>query len=121
VTDRQNGKQAVVSISPIGTSSRKDITFSNSVGLISLATSESDTAPVKQLAQLFNLTPAEQNLVSELIVGTGLRAAAVRLNISIHTARNQLKAVLSKTGRHSQAQLLTLVTRMASLRLPEQD
>jgi DNA-binding CsgD family transcriptional regulator len=121
VTDRQNGKQAIVAISPIVISNGKDDAVSDRLGVVSLTTSESDLIPVKQLAQLFNLTPAEQNLVSELVVGAGLRAVAVRLNISIHTARNQLKAVLSKTGRHSQAQLLTLVTRMASLRLPEQD
>jgi len=49
----------------------------------------------------------------------GLREAAAHLNVSIHTTRNQLKSILSKTGRHSQAQLMSLVTRMASLRFAD--
>src|SRR5882724_3134979 len=119
LTHRRNGHQAVATVAPIWGENRDDPGSSECLGLVWLATNESDQAPVKHLAQLFNLTPAEQNLLSALAGGMGLREAAAHLNVSIHTTRNQLKSILSKTGRHSQAQLMSLVTRMASLRFAD--
>jgi DNA-binding CsgD family transcriptional regulator len=110
LTDRRNGQRAMVSVAPV---------YAATLGLVWLTTSEAAQTPVKHMAQLFNLTSAEQNVLACLTGGFGPRDAAVHLKVSIHTVRNQLKSILSKTGRHSQAQLLTLVTRMASLRLPD--
>ncbi len=61
------------------------------------------------LRRLFGLTPAEATLVRLLIRGLGLDAAARRLGISRHTARNQVKSVLSKTETHRQSDLLRLI------------
>jgi len=110
LTDRRDGQWAVVSIAPIS---------AENLGLVWLTTNESAQAPVRHVARLFNLTPAEQNLLSFLSGGVGLRDAAAHLKVSIHTVRNQLKSILNKTDHHSQTQLMTLVTRMASLRLPD--
>lgn len=71
------------------------------------------------LAKLFELTPAEQRLIARLIAGDELREAALQLHISLHTARTQLKAVYRKTGRRTQAALLTLAGRLAVLRTPQ--
>ena len=120
LTNSHSGCQAVVTVAPISQSTGTTTALER-LGLIWLTTSEPDATPVGRLAHVFGLTCAEQRLLSELAAGTELREAAARLAISIHTARNQLKSVLRKTGRHSQAQLLTLVTRMASLRLSDQD
>jgi DNA-binding CsgD family transcriptional regulator len=91
----------------------------DALGLIWVAVPEPDTTPVKHLGRLFDLTRAEQHLLCQLAEGDGLRDAAAHLHVSIHTARNQLKSILRKTGRHTQTQLLTLVTRMAALRIPD--
>ena len=120
MTHKLSGRQAVVTVAPISLPN-KEIDSTTRLGLIWLTTSDPDVAPLRQVARLFKITPAEQQLLSELISGASLREASRRLNVSIHTVRNQLKSVLGKTRRHSQAQLLTLVTRMASLRLPDQD
>ena len=120
MTHKESGRQAVVTVAPISLPN-EDVESTRRLGLIWLTTSEPDVAPLSQVARLFNITPAEKQLLSELIKGASLREAANHLNVSIHTVRNQLKSVLSKTRRHSQAQLMTLVTRMASLRLPDQD
>ena len=70
------------------------------------------------LARLFELTPAERRLVARLIAGEALSEAASHLGISLHTARTQLKAIYRKTGRRTQAALLTLAGRLAVLRTP---
>ena len=119
LTDRRDGQRAVVSVAPVCVEQHREQTLLENLGLVWLTTSESTQTPVKHMAQLFNLTPAERNLLSCVAGGMGLRDAASHLKVSIHTVRNQLKSILNKTGRHSQAQLMTLVTRMASLRLPD--
>ena len=119
LTDRRDGQHAVVSVAPVCVGQQRDGALTANLGLVWLTTSESAQTPVKHMAELFNLTPAEGNLLSYLATGIGVRDAAGRLKVSIHTVRNQLKSILSKTGRHSQAQLMTLVTRMGSLRLPD--
>jgi DNA-binding CsgD family transcriptional regulator len=119
LTDRRDGERAVVSVAPICVGRHRDRTLPEKLGLVWLTTTESARTPVKHMGQLFNLTPAEQTLLASLAGGAGLRDAATHLKVSIHTVRNQLKSILSKTGRHSQSQLMALVTRMASLRVPE--
>jgi DNA-binding CsgD family transcriptional regulator len=119
LTDRRDGQRAVVSVAPICVDPYRERTPPENLGLVWLTTNEAAQTPVRDVAKLFNLTPAEQNLLSSLTGGIGLRDAAAHLNVSIHTVRNQLKSILNKTGRHSQAQLMTLVTRMASLRRPD--
>jgi DNA-binding CsgD family transcriptional regulator len=120
LTDHEAAQQAILSVAPVSRDaalcppSRPTI-----LGLLWLVTTEPDATPVKQVGQLFCLTPAEQTLLARLVAGEGLREAAEGLCVSIHTARNQLKAILRKTGRHTQAQLLTLVSRVSSLRIEE--
>jgi DNA-binding CsgD family transcriptional regulator len=61
---------------------------------------------------------AERRLVGRLIAGDDLREAALSLHVSLHTARTQLKSIFGKTGRRTQAALLTFVTRLSALRTP---
>jgi DNA-binding CsgD family transcriptional regulator len=120
LTHQHSGHQAVVTVSPISRTDGLEADVER-LGLIWLTTSDPDLTAVRRVARIFNLTRAEQHVLAELVSGADLRQMAVRLGVSIHTVRNQLKAVLGKTGRHSQGQLLTLVTKMASLRSPEHD
>ena len=70
------------------------------------------------LAILFGLTAAEKCLVRRLIAGDELKGAAAGLGITANTARTQLKSIFSKTGRRTQASLLTLAARLEILRIP---
>ncbi|QBX38085.1 helix-turn-helix transcriptional regulator [Brevundimonas sp. S30B] len=62
------------------------------------------------LRALFDLSPAEARLVGELACGGSLPLVARRLGLSVHTVRVQLRAVMSKTGVHRQAELMRLVS-----------
>jgi DNA-binding CsgD family transcriptional regulator len=70
----------------------------------------------QHLAALFGLTRAEARLSARLIAGDALADAAAVLHVSVHTARTQLKAILRKTGRRNQSQLLMLATRIGAFR-----
>lgn len=56
----------------------------------------------------FGLTPAEGDVVRALAEGNSLAQVATDRGRSIETIRAQLKAVLSKTGTRSQAELIRL-------------
>lgn len=58
---------------------------------------------------LFDLTPAEARLADELLKGGSLRDIADRTGHSHHTVRNQMRAVLAKTGVGRQAELTRLL------------
>lgn len=66
----------------------------------------------KQIASLFNLTPAEERLLSEVIAGDGLKNAASRLGVSVTTARTHLHRIFQKTETSRQTELLLLVANM---------
>ncbi|RWA69390.1 helix-turn-helix transcriptional regulator [Mesorhizobium sp.] len=72
--------------------------------------------PEIHLQATFHLTGAEARLASMMSTGEPLETVADRCRISYQTARNELKAVFSKTGTHRQAELVSLLTRL----LPKQ-
>lgn len=119
LTSRHSSEQAVATVAPIAFGPATGRAGSVSVGLLWLATGELEHAAVQQVSRLFNLTHTEERILAQLAGGADVREAAARHQVSIHTVRNQLKSILHKTGRHSQAQLLALVVRMASLQSPD--
>ncbi|HEX7080360.1 MAG TPA: helix-turn-helix transcriptional regulator [Gammaproteobacteria bacterium] len=88
---------------------------SNAVGLVWLLPDRPAPTAIECMAQLFELTPAESRLLAQLGDDKDLKTAAELLGISVHTARNELKAILRKTGRRNQGQLLALVNRLAAM------
>jgi DNA-binding CsgD family transcriptional regulator len=68
--------------------------------------------PEELLRTVFGLTPAEARLAARLAGGESLEAAAEALGIAKNTARNQLKAVLAKTGTARQGELVALLARL---------
>ncbi|WP_454183488.1 alpha/beta fold hydrolase [Parvibaculum sp. MBR-TMA-1.3b-4.2] len=52
------------------------------------------------------LTPAEERLAARLKSGLALKEAAADLNISVNTARNQLKSIFEKLGIKRQSDLV---------------
>lgn len=83
-------------------------------GAIVVVTSAVDRAGTPALLQvLFDLTAAEAALAQEIGQGRSLADIAARSGRTINTLRNQLKAVLEKTGCRRQAELTLLLARLA--------
>jgi DNA-binding CsgD family transcriptional regulator len=64
------------------------------------------------LLKAFGLSPAEARLCSLIATGISLDRAAEELGIAHETARNQLKAIFAKTGRHRQSELVALLSKL---------
>jgi DNA-binding CsgD family transcriptional regulator len=64
-----------------------------------------------EVMDAYRLTPAEKNLLRELLAGHSLQEAADALNITRATSRNRLAQIMSKTDTQRQAQLLQLILR----------
>ncbi len=73
------------------------------------------------LQPAFGFTDAETRLVWSLLETGDLQRAASLLDISIHTARNQLKSVYGKVGVKKQAELLLVATQLTSLHARHRD
>lgn len=58
----------------------------------------------------FGLTPAETRLADSLHSGATLQSYSDATGISVHTARNQLRAIFDKTGTRRQAELTALLS-----------
>ncbi|MFV2071843.1 MAG: helix-turn-helix transcriptional regulator, partial [Thermoanaerobaculales bacterium] len=86
------------------------------------------TDPVKSqspvdyfFGDLYDLTDAEVRLVTQLLEGGGLTAAAEKLGLSRNTVHSQLASVFQKTGTSSQSELLTLLlTSVAPVEAPDE-
>ncbi len=63
------------------------------------------------LAQLYDLTAREAELVTLLLHGIDLRGAADQLQLSMNTVRTHLRGVFDKTGTRRQAELVALLLR----------
>lgn len=61
------------------------------------------------LRSLFDLTPAEARLVQHLSMGSSVEEASIAQDISINTAKTQLKRVFSKMGVKRQSELIQTV------------
>jgi DNA-binding CsgD family transcriptional regulator/PAS domain-containing protein len=71
------------------------------------------------LRELFGLTPTEAAIAALLARGCALDEIAEQSSVGIGTVRSHLKAILSKTGTHRQAQLVALLSSsVASIGLP---
>ncbi len=74
------------------------------------------------LGAAFNLTPGEARLAGLIADGLGLQDAAAGLGITRNTARTHMKRIYAKTGVHSHADLVRLLSRGSiELRLLDND
>jgi DNA-binding CsgD family transcriptional regulator len=64
------------------------------------------------------LTKAEAKLAARLACGETIEDIAEEHGVSISTARVQLKSIFTKTGSSRQAELVSLLTRLAVLVQP---
>ena len=82
--------------------------------LLTLARDFSASQAHRVLVADYALTPAEADIATGIASGDGLRDLAEARGTSLHTVRNQLKAVLSKTRQHSQRELVRFVLELAA-------
>ena len=117
ITDASTRARAIVRGAPVCASQSQPEPYPASVAaLVWITPVVPDIDVASDLASLCGLTAAEERLVRQLIAGDDLREAASKFNISLHTARSQLKSIFSKTGRRTQAALLSFAGRLAVLR-----
>ena len=67
------------------------------------------------LAKTFGLTHTESELAVAMLGGDTIADYAKRKKVSRYTVRNQLCSVMAKTGTHRQADLVRLLTRIATI------
>ncbi len=85
--------------------------FTRAEGLLIVTPVTMPEAPLTHiLTGLFDLTPAEAKVARGIASGLNVESLAGTLNLSPATVRNQLNAVLSKTGTRRQAELTLLLS-----------
>jgi DNA-binding CsgD family transcriptional regulator len=67
--------------------------------------------PRERLMQAYGLTMAEAGVAQLLLRGNDIAAVALRLTISLETARTHLRRLLVKTGTHRQSDLMLVLVR----------
>jgi DNA-binding CsgD family transcriptional regulator len=92
------------------------------VAVLFITDTERTQTPIDHIfGELYGLTDAEIRLVTQLLAGGGLTAAAERLGLSRNTVHSQLASVFQKTGTKSQSELLTLfLTSVAPVEAPHE-
>lgn len=89
--------------------------FGQSFALLLATPVTSDRTPsIGLMRSLFDLTPAEAKLAQSMAGGRTLEDVAADHGVSINTVRNQLRAVLEKTGCTRQAELTALLANIAT-------
>ena len=75
----------------------------------------------REIAELYELTPAEETLLDLILDGSGLFEAAEQLGVSRNTARTHMKRIYAKTGTRRQAELVRRLAHLTSLVTPSGD
>jgi DNA-binding CsgD family transcriptional regulator len=83
-----------------------------------LIASPAEAPSAEMIRAVLVLSPGEAQLARSILAGQSIDDIAAASGRSIHTVRNQLKAVLTKTGTRSQTHLATLIARLVPLRQP---
>ncbi len=98
-------------VSPVFTNDTSLPPFPGSVCAMVLINDMGEKIPVYQefLSEYFGLTPSESKVATAIANGKSLEEIATKTHISIHTVRNQLKAIFSKTDTHRQTDLVKLL------------
>lgn len=111
IVHRQAKPPLIVRILPIGGAARTP--FLGARALLTFTSVEQKAAPDPDLlADAFGLTRAEADVASFLVQGKSAEAIAARRGIAPVTVRNQIKALLAKTGTHRQSELIALLSRL---------
>lgn len=119
ICDKEHRQPHVAMVLPFPSGSETTVELSGLLGnavaaamLVVKDPSRGSLAGAHLLASLFGLTPAETALATALADGLSLKAYAEQRSLSIHTVRNQLQSVFSKTATSRQSELVRLLERL---------
>ena len=98
-------------VTPVNPDRANIDTQSNENALLLLSTNNyQPSIPTELLVALYKLTPAEARLTEYLYQGLTLNEISVKVSLSKHTLRTQLRSCFNKTGVSRQAELVRLIS-----------
>jgi DNA-binding CsgD family transcriptional regulator len=83
--------------------------FGNSAAILVLSEPKNEQGDASLLGSLFDLTPTELEVARSIATGSTVKDIATIKNRSVSTVRNQLRAVMEKTGSSRQVDLALLL------------
>lgn len=113
-----SGPRLIVSVAPMAASCKYGLGTQHCAAIMirKVGIGTSTGIPSNALVmELFDLSPAEARLALRLATGLSLAGAAQDCGLSIASARTYLSRIFSKTGTHSQHQLVALLRSAGSL------
>jgi DNA-binding CsgD family transcriptional regulator/PAS domain-containing protein len=111
IVRREQKPAIIIRVLPVEAAARGP--FLGACAILTLKEAAPKAAPsIPMMMRLFGLTPAEARLVGFMVSGQSVDDVAEILELSRETIRNQLKAVLAKTGTHRQAELVALLSQL---------
>jgi DNA-binding CsgD family transcriptional regulator/PAS domain-containing protein len=105
---RHNGRLPyVLTVAPLGA----DLTvYGRPSAMIVVTDPDECSRSERDLAEFFQLSPAESRLAVALLAGKKLREVAMEFGVQITTLRTQLSSILRKTGVTRQVDLIRLLS-----------
>ncbi|NSX56778.1 helix-turn-helix transcriptional regulator [Parasulfitobacter algicola] len=79
--------------------------------LLTISEQADEQTEIQNIKYQFGLTNAEASVTYSIYQGVTINEYAQSRSLSIHTVRNQVKAVLSKTGSRRQSDLIRLINK----------
>ncbi|HAR59442.1 MAG TPA: hypothetical protein DCS18_04475, partial [Alcanivorax sp.] len=117
---RRGGGQLVCMVSPMAPENSAALLAPEGRALVYFHAPEYEGAvDERQIAELFDLTPAEARVARAIAEGGDLKTLAAGLSLSVDTLRGQLKSVFRKTGTRRQNELAARILRSPALRAAE--
>ncbi len=117
---RRGGGQLVCMVSPMAPENSAALLAPEGRALVYFHAPEYEGAVDEgQIAELFDLTPAEARVARAIAEGGDLKTLAAGLSLSVDTLRGQLKSVFRKTGTRRQNELAARILRSPALRAAE--
>lgn len=85
--------------------------FTGALSIVFITSMVASSSPAPSLLQaLFDLTPAEARIASQITEGKSIEHISRATGLSQHTVRTHLKSVFQKTGVERQAELVSLLS-----------
>ncbi|MFD1883843.1 helix-turn-helix transcriptional regulator [Paracoccus pacificus] len=104
-----DGQAAVINLLPLHGPGRDIFLRTDVLMVVNRFASGANVPSHAVLSVVFDLTPSEARLATELARGNSLRSAAGALGISFSTARTYLARIFDKTGTSQQSAMVALV------------
>lgn len=109
----RDGSPAVMHVLPLARGELRAGLVQRAVAAIFVVPGTTPHAPIDAIATLYDLTPAEGQILASIGRGTSVDDTAEALGIARSTARTHLLRVFAKTGCSRQAELVALVARLS--------